>query len=219
LERRIANARLAPIPAEKLQPCSGKITLLIKGARNLGNLNSSVSPKAFITTDFSSFSASTPVINGNNNPQWNFECQFKVDKENLDGCIIVTFFHNNILLKDQYLGRVSISLYEVVKRGSVEEEVYLNYEFKEKATNSPAARFSYKATFASTQKIVVSKIPDLVLSTNLLSRVPTAKMALTRAATRAPPQRRFSDSESQVTISPQPSISTIPPSQEKTQKN
>jgi len=128
-----ANSSIPQVPPEKLKPCYGDIVILLKGARDLAEIGPLGSnPFVVISTDFSPFVAKSEWKFKTTSPTWNHTFTIPVSRYDMDGNVLFTIYHFNHLKKNNYLGRLDVSLYDIATKGEMSGWMPLSYEARKK---------------------------------------------------------------------------------------
>jgi len=132
--------------SDTLRPCTGVLEIAIKRGKNLGG-GSSCEPFVVVTTDFSSKRFATKALKSPL-PEWLETFTLEIDHDSHEGNIILSFYNYKTLSKDIYLGKLVLSLQEIVSSKEIYGWKSLDFEKRkrnvdqaevEESTNSPSS--------------------------------------------------------------------------------
>jgi len=159
--------------SDTLKPCTGLLEIAIKRGKNLGG-GSSCEPFVVITTDFSSKRFATKSLKSSL-PEWLETFTLEIDHDNQDGNIILSFYNYKTLSKDIYLGKLVLSLQEIVSA----KEIYgwKSLDFEKRKRNADQAEVELQLKFTEIQRRVLTILPPLseLLTDDIKHRILSAK--------------------------------------------
>eukprot|EP01123_Difflugia_compressa_P009415 TRINITY_DN3117_c0_g1_i1.p1 TRINITY_DN3117_c0_g1~~TRINITY_DN3117_c0_g1_i1.p1 ORF type:complete len:521 (-),score=60.69 TRINITY_DN3117_c0_g1_i1:172-1629(-) len=121
----LSRAHNQDVSVDKSPPCFGEIIISVKGGRNLGTNHLLPNPYVVVSTNFSDYSWHTAPAR-TSNPSWNESCIMKINRDNSEGRVILTVFHQG--LTSPYLGRLSVPLRQIVETKQMDSWKNLDYE-------------------------------------------------------------------------------------------
>eukprot|EP01124_Arcella_intermedia_P030032 TRINITY_DN6480_c0_g2_i2.p1 TRINITY_DN6480_c0_g2~~TRINITY_DN6480_c0_g2_i2.p1 ORF type:complete len:573 (+),score=109.05 TRINITY_DN6480_c0_g2_i2:289-2007(+) len=138
------------IEQDKLQPCHGNVLVFVKGIKDLPESGSwAPDPYVVVTTDFNSYVAKTEWKFKTSNPLYNQLFNIPVSKYNMSGQIFLTIYSKNHITKSNYLGRLDVSLYEVIQAVDIQDVLKLTYEARSKYKKSNGAQIDLRLQWVS----------------------------------------------------------------------